>query len=297
MKIACYCRVSTDKEEQISSLKNQQDFFKSFAEKNGHTLVKIYSDEGISGRQMKKRAGFLQMMQDAEKGEFEMLAVKDISRFARNTVDFLTSIRKLKNLGIETVFLSVNQTILSGGEFILTIFSALAQEESANLSDRIRFGKRQSALSGKVPNFVYGYDRIDKFTLQINPDQKKIVKKIFSLYCSGNGTRKIADYLTEKGIPTLKGCSVWSPKTVRRMLSNPLYNGTLISRKTETKDFITGTRRPVPPEEYTFQCEKLKIISDKTFRKTAKLLASRATFSRPPQKRLTPSPSTQKLLK
>ena len=276
MKIACYCRVSTEKEEQASSLKNQQNFFKSFAEKHGHTLVKIYSDEGISGKHMKKRTGFLEMMQDAEKGVFEMLAVKDISRFARNTVDFLTSIRKLKILGIETVFLSVNQTILSGGEFILTIFSALAQEESANLSGRICFGKHQSALSGKVPNFVYGYDRIDKFTLQINPVQAQTVKKIFSLYCNGIGTRKIADYLTEKGVPTLKGCKVWSPKTVRRMLSNPLYNGILISRKTETSDFITGTRRPVSPEEYTFKCENLKIIGDKTFKKTAKILAERA---------------------
>ena len=168
MKIAAYCRVSTDKDEQISSLKNQQDFFKGFAEKNGHNLIKIYTDEGISGKQTKNRIGFNQMMSDAEKHMFDMLVVKDISRFARNTVDFLISIRKLKALGIETVFLSVNQTILTSGEFMLTIFSAIAQEESANLSSRIKFGKHQSAIMGKVPNFLYGYDRIDKYNLNFD---------------------------------------------------------------------------------------------------------------------------------
>lgn len=277
MNIAAYCRVSTDKEEQLSSLKNQQEFFKSFADKNGHNLIKIYSDEGISGKQMKHRTGFLQMMNDAENHLFEMLVVKDISRFARNTVDFLTSTRRLKALGIDTVFLSVNQTVLCGSEFMLTIFSALAQEESANLSSRIKFGKHQSALLGKVPNFVYGYNRIDKFTLEINPAQADTVKKIFSLYCKGWGTRKIASYLTDSAVPTLKNCSVWSPKTVRRMLKNPLYNGILISRKTETLDFLTGSRKVVSDtKEYTFQIKNLKIIDDKTFKKAAKIQGERA---------------------
>ena len=277
MNIAAYCRVSTDKDEQISSLKNQQNFFKSFAEKNGHDLIKIYSDEGISGKQIKNRTGFNQMMSDAENHFFDMLVVKDISRFARNTVDFLISIRKLKALGIETVFLSVNQTILTSGEFMLTIFSALAQEESANLSSRIKFGKHQNAIMGKVPNFVYGYDRIDKFTLKINPEQAEVVKKIFRLYCKGLGTRQIANKLTLDKIPTYKNCTNWSPKTIRRMLSNTLYNGVLISRKTETKDFLTGFRTPIiDPVEYTFKKEDLKIIDDKTFAKTAKILKKRS---------------------
>ncbi len=276
MNIAAYCRVSTDKEEQISSLKNQYDFFKDFADKNGHTLVNIYSDEGVSGKQLSRRTGFIKMLEDAEKHLFDMLVVKDISRFARNTVDFLTSIRKLKSLGIETYFISVNQTILCGSEFMLTIFSALAQEESANLSTRIKFGKHQSAVKGKVPNYVYGYKRIDKYTLEINEDEAKIVRKIFSLYCKGHGSRKIANTLTNEKIPTAKGFSVWSPKTIRRILSNPIYNGILISRKTETTDFITGTRAPVKnKEEYTFVKENLKIIDDKTFRKANKIHNSR----------------------
>lgn len=276
MDIAAYCRVSTDKEEQISSLENQRDFFKSFADKNGHRLVKIYSDEGISGKQLVHRKGFLQMMEDAANHMFEMLVVKDISRFSRNTVDFLTSTRRLKALGIETYFLSVNQTVLCGSEFMLTIFSALAQEESANLSSRIRFGKHLNALKGKVPNFVYGYDRIDKFTLRINPSQAETVRNIFTLYCKGLGSNKIAERLTAKNIPTAKGCDSWSPKTVRRMLTNSLYNGVLIARKTETYDFLTGSRRPVKDTaEYTFIDENLKIIDDKTFKKATKILNSR----------------------
>ena len=278
MNIAAYCRVSTDKKEQLSSLENQQEFFKSFADKNGHNLVKIYSDEGISGKQLRNRTGFLEMLKDAENHLFEMLVVKDISRFARNTVDFLTSTRKLKALNIETVFLSVNQTILCGSEFMLTIFSALAQEESANLSSRIMFGKHQSALKGKVPNFVYGYDRIDRYTLKINSSQAEIVKKIFKYYINGLGSRKIATMLTADNIPTPKNCTVWSPKTVRRILGNPIYNGVLISRKTKTTDFLTGSRAPLnSTEEYTFKNENLKIIDDKTFKKTARILTSRQT--------------------
>lgn len=276
MKIAAYCRVSTDKDEQISSLKNQQDFFRGFAEKNGYNLIKIYTDEGISGKQTKNRVGFNQMMHDAENHMFDMLVVKDISRFARNTVDFLISIRKLKSLGIETVFLSVNQTILTSGEFMLTIFSALAQEESANLSSRIKFGKHQSAIKGKVPNFIYGYDRIDKYNLRINNSQAEIVKRIFKLYCKGLGTRQIANILTKEKIPTYKNCLTWSPKTIRRMLSNPIYNGTLISRKTETTDFLTGSRTALGNlDEYTFRKDSYKIIDDKTFAKTAKILGNR----------------------
>lgn len=277
MKIAAYCRVSTDKDEQISSLKNQQDFFKNFSEKNGHNLIKIYTDEGISGKQIKNRSGFNKMMSDAENHLFDMLVVKDISRFARNTVDFLISIRKLKSLGIETVFLSVNQTVFTSGEFMLTIFSALAQEESANLSSRIKFGKHQSAIMGKVPNFIYGYDRIDKYNLKINNDQAEVVKKIFKLYCKGVGTRKIATILTKDNIPTYKNSPSWSPKTVRRMLTNPIYNGVLISRKSETTDFLTGERKKINNiEEYTFKKDIYKIVDDKTFAKAAKILANRS---------------------
>ena len=213
MRIAAYCRVSTDKEAQIESLENQKLFFEDFAKKKGYALVQIYADEGISGKQVKNRTQFLRLLADAKLGLFDMVVVKDISRFARNTVDSLQAIRELKASQVEILFLSNNQTVLGNSEFMLTIFSALAQEESANLSKRVKFGLEVSAKKGKVPNFIYGYDRVDAQTLQIAPREARVVEEIFRLYVKeGLGTRRIAAQLDETGVPTKKGAG-WSAKT------------------------------------------------------------------------------------
>mgnify|MGYP000942627376 CR=1 FL=1 len=148
VNIAAYCRVSTDKSDQLNSLEAQKKFFAEFTERNGHNLVRLYADEGISGTKIKNRKEFQRLMRDAKQGLFEMVVVKDISRFARNTVDFLQSIRALKALGIETTFLTANMTVLGNSEFVLTIFGALAQEESANTSKRVKFGKKLNAEKG-----------------------------------------------------------------------------------------------------------------------------------------------------
>ena len=159
MNIAAYCRVSTDKTDQLNSLEAQKEFFSEYTKRTGDTLVRLYADEGISGTKIKNRKEFLRMMSDAEHGLFDMVVVKDISRFARNTVDLLQNIRKLKALGIETQFLTANMTSMGNSEFVLTIFGALAQEESANTSKRVKFGKKMNAEKGRVPNIVYGYDK------------------------------------------------------------------------------------------------------------------------------------------
>ena len=161
MRMAAYCRVSTEKEEQLSSLENQREFFEQYADKEGDTLVKIYADEGISGKSMNKREAFTQLLEDSKIGAFDYVAVKDISRFARNTSDFLYGIRTLRSNGVDVRFLSNNQTVIGESEFVLTVFAALAQEESSNLSKRVIFGKRQNAKKGRVPNVVYGYNKID----------------------------------------------------------------------------------------------------------------------------------------
>ena len=282
MRLVAYCRVSTDKNEQLESLANQQEFFESFAERNNHTLIKMYSDEGISGKQMKNRKAFLQLMEDAKLGLFDMVAVKDISRFARNTVDFLVSIRELKSLNIDVQFVSVNQTVLGNSEFILTMFSALAQEESANLSSRVKFGKKINAKNGKVPNFIYGYNWIDRYTLEINEEQARVIREIFHLYVNeGMGSRRISILLTQRGVPTFKNANRWVPKTIRRMLSNPLYKGILISRKTEGINYLTGERKDFEDTngEYTFYKPELAIVDEKIFEKAAKRLAdSKQTY-------------------
>ncbi len=277
MRLVAYCRVSTDKDEQLESLTNQQEFFEKFAARNNHDLIKIYSDEGISGKQMKNRKEFLQLLEDAKLGLFDMVVVKDISRFARNTVDFLIAIRELKALNIEVQFVSINQTILGNSEFVLTMFSAIAQEESANLSSRVKFGKRVNAKHGKVPNFIYGYDWIDRFTLKINEIQAKIVREIFHMYVEeGLGSRRIAKILTNRKVPSPKGCDRWIPKTVRRILMNPIYKGVLISKKSEGINFLTGERKIIDDvSEFTFIKPELAIVSEEIFDKAQEIMAER----------------------
>ena len=189
MNIAAYCRVSTDKSDQLNSLETQKEFFLEYTKRTGDNLIKLYADEGISGTKIKNRKEFQRMLADAEKGLFDMVVVKDISRFARNTVDLLQSVRKLKSLGIETQFLTANMTSMGNSEFVLTIFGALAQEESANTSKRIKFGKKMNAEKGRVPNIVFGYDKtIGDYFLSMRTRQKQFVR-----FFSGISRKAMAD--------------------------------------------------------------------------------------------------------
>lgn len=278
MNIAAYCRVSTDKEDQLNSLEAQKKFFTEYTEKNGHNLVRLYADEGISGTKIKNRTAFQRLMRDAQKGLFEMVVVKDISRFARNTVDFLQSIRQLKALNIETVFLTANQTVLGNSEFVLTIFGALAQEESANTSKRIKFGKKLNAEKGRVPNFVYGYDKVpdDYFSLNINTKEAETVKEIFRLYTEEElGAARIANLLNERGLKT-KRDNKWTQNAVARILGNSIYTGKIINGKEEVQDFLTS-RRIKKSEDQWFVTERpeLRIISDELFNKAQRILENR----------------------
>lgn len=158
--------------------------------------------------ELKNRKEFQRMLADAEKGLFDMVVVKDISRFARNTVDLLQSVRKLKSLGIETQFLTANMTNVVNSEFVLTIFGALAQEESANTSKRIKFGKKMNAEKGRVPNIVFGYDKTigDYFNLFVNESEAKAICQIFQWYIEeGYGASKIANMLNERRNKTKRG--------------------------------------------------------------------------------------------
>lgn len=278
MNVAAYCRVSTDKEDQLNSLDAQKRFFTEFTEKNGYNLVRLYADEGISGTKIKNRREFLRLMRDAQNGLFEMVIVKDISRFARNTVDLLQSTRQLKALNIETVFLTANQTVLNNSEFVLTIFGALAQEESANTSKRIKFGKKINAERGRVPNFVYGYDKVngDYFTLNINAEEAKVVNEIFELYTTeGLGTARIANTLNARGIKTKRGNS-WTQNAVARILTNSIYVGKIINGKEEIQDFLTSKRRKKDEDEWLVtERPELRIVSDDMFEQAQRILEAR----------------------
>ena len=278
MNIAAYCRVSTDKADQLNSLEAQKEFFSEYTKRTGDTLVRLYADEGISGTKIKNRKEFLRMMADAEHGLFEMVVVKDISRFARNTVDLLQNVRKLKSLGIETQFLTANMTSMGNSEFVLTIFGALAQEESANTSKRVKFGKKMNAEKGRVPNIVYGYDKTigDYFNLTINQEEAQVVRQIYQWYTQeGYVAAKIANMLNEKGLKTKRNCK-WSQNATCRILTNELYTGKIINGKQEVSDFLTGQRKEKDETEWiVVERPELRIIDDDTYEQAQEILRSR----------------------
>lgn len=278
MRLAAYCRVSTDKAEQKLSLENQQSFYREFARENNFRLVRIYSDEGISGKQMKNRQGFMQMISDGERGEFDLLAVKDVSRFARNTCDFLSGIRRLKAMGIDVRFLSSNSSILTDSEFILTIYAALAQQESENLSKRVIFGKTENARKGRVPNLIYGYDKLNTFTLIVNKNEGNNICKVFNLYTNEMlSCGAIAEVFNQANIKTKLG-GRWTQKSISRIIKNPIYTGRLINHKSTTADFLSGTRKNLPESEWFFhERPELKIVSDEIFSLANEILQSRVT--------------------
>lgn len=278
MNIAAYCRVSTDKEDQLNSLETQKEFFLEYTKRTGDNLIKLYADEGISGTKIKNRKEFQRMLADAEKGLFDMVVVKDISRFARNTVDLLQSVRRLKSLGIETQFLTANMTSMGNSEFVLTIFGALAQEESANTSKRIKFGKKMNAEKGRVPNIVFGYDKTigDYFNLSINENEAMAIRQIFQWYTEeGYGGSKIANMLNERGIKTKRGNN-WSQNSVCRILTNEIYTGKIINGKEEIADFLTGQRKEKDESEWLVTIRpELRIIEDEVFDKAQDILKDR----------------------
>lgn len=250
--VVAYCRVSTDKEDQLNSFEAQKSFFTKYAKKNGYNLIRIYADEGITGTSTKKRAEFNLMMNDSKKGIFECVLVKDVSRLARNTYDFLKSIRELKSRNINVKFVTANMESLDGSEFMLTLLAAMAQEESANMSKRVKFGKKINAEKGRVPNLCYGYIKTkgDYFNLQINEEEAEIVREIFDLYANqGYGSHKIAKLLNDRGLRSLRGVP-WSAAAVSRLLKNKIYAGYVINGKSEVSDFIEKIRRKKDESEW-----------------------------------------------
>ncbi len=278
MNIAAYCRVSTDKEDQLNSLEAQKEFFSEYTQRTGDNLVRLYADEGISGTKIKNRKEFLRMMSDAERGLFDMVVVKDISRFARNTVDLLQNVRKLKALGIETQFLTANMTNMGNSEFVLTIFGALAQEESANMSKRVKFGKKINAEKGRVPNIVYGYDKTigDFFNMAINEEEAAVIRQIYHWYIEdGYGAAKIANMLNERGLKTKRNCQ-WSQNATCRILTNELYTGKIINGKQEITDFLTGQRANKNETEWLVMNKpELRIIEPEVFEQAQQIMAAR----------------------
>lgn len=277
-RAVAYCRVSTDHEDQLNSLAVQEEYFRTHMEEFGYDLVQVYADEGITGTKKRSRKAFLRMLQDAGEGRFDVLFVKDISRFARNTLDSLESVRLLKGLDIEIVFVN-NQGILeSGSELMFTIMAAMAQEESVNMSKRVKFGKRQNAMKGRVPNLVYGYDKVpgEYFSLHVNEEEARVVRRIFERYVyEGDGCLAIAKDLNSEGLRTKRGC-LWSQNAVTRIVKNRLYIGQVVNGKEETREIYTNQRAKNEAEKWIVsENEALRLIPDELFWQAQQILAGR----------------------
>ena len=246
--VAGYARVSTDNEEQLTSYEAQVDYYTQYIQANPEwDFVKVYTDEGISGTNMKKRDGFNEMIADALAGKISLIVTKSVSRFARNTVDSLTTIRTLKAHGVEVFFEKENiWTFDSKGELLLTIMSSLAQEESRSISENITWGKRKQFADGKVSlpyKQFLGYRKGANGLPEIVPEEAEIVRLIYRMFIDGKSPCYIAKHLTEKGIPTPGRKKVWQVSTVESILTNEKYKGDARLQKRFTTDYLTKTMK------------------------------------------------------
>ena len=239
-KVAGYARVSTDMEEQQSSYSNQVDYYTNYIKsREDWEYVAVYTDEGISATSTRHREGFNRMIEDALNGHIELIVTKSISRFARNTVDSLTTIRKLKENGVEVYFEKENiWTFDSKGELLITIMSSLAQEESRSISENTTWGRRKSFADGKVSvafSTFLGYDE----GFKINDEQAETVRLIYKLYMTGLSYCAIAKELEKRGRLTATGLKRWSLAAVRSVLQNEKYKGDALLQKQYTADYLT----------------------------------------------------------
>lgn len=242
-RVAGYARVSTDKEEQATSYEAQMDYYTNYISSRADwVFVGMYSDEGITATNTKKRGGFNQVVEDALAGKIDLIITKSVSRFARNTVDSLTTVRELKEKGVEIYFEKENiWTLDAKGELLITIMSSLAQEESRSISENTTWGKRKQFADGKASvgfkNFL-GYDRGLDGEFVINEEQAVTVRYIYKRYLEGYSTYHIAAELTGMGVKTPARKDKWHPTTVMSILKNEKYKGDALLQKSFTKDFL-----------------------------------------------------------
>ena len=246
-RTAGYARVSTDNEEQLTSYEAQVDYYTNYIKsREDWEFVSVYTDEGISATSTAKRDGFNSMVADALAGKIDLIVTKSVSRFARNTVDSLSTIRKLKDAGCEVYFEKENIWTFDGkGELLITIMSSLAQEESRSISENCTWGQRKRFSDGKVcvpySRFL-GYDKGED-GLVVNEEEATIIRLIYKIFLEGGTPHLIAKYLTAEGIPTPGGKEVWSQTTVKAILTNEKYKGDALLQKSYTTDYLTKKKK------------------------------------------------------
>ena len=244
LRVAAYCRVSTKDEEQLTSYEAQQAYYTDMIMKNPNwTMAGIFADEGITGTSTAKRPEFLKMIRKCRQRKIDLILVKSISRFARNTVDCLGYVRALKELGIAVVFEKENiNTMDTESEMLLTLMGAFAQAESESMSANIKWGRRQAMREGKVTfqyKHLYAYERGEDDKPRVIPEQAEVVRRMFDSFLMGNSIRMIKAELEQDKIPAASGRESWSEATIRSILKNEVYCGDVLLQKTYVSDCIS----------------------------------------------------------
>ena len=290
-RVAAYCRVSTDEEEQLSSYEAQKTYYTDKIMENPEwTMAGIFADEGITGTSAKKRPEFLRMIRLCKQKKIDIILTKSISRFARNTVDCLNYIRVLRELGVAVMFEKENiNTLKADSELLITMMGAFAQAESESISANVRWGIRQAMREGRVRVScanLYAYAKGPDGQMQIIPEQAEVVRRIFRLYLSGASLRMIKNVLETEKIPNIYGDMEWCVTTIRYMLKNEKYCGDVLLQKTFRTDCIsrkvihnTG-QHPM----YLIQDHHEAIIDRKTFQAVQAELARRRAAKSPSKK-------------
>lgn len=245
--MAAYCRVSTDREEQLLSYENQLRYYKAYMSNNPlYEFAGIYADEGITAVNTKRRDEFKRMIADCKSRKVDRIITKSISRFARNTLDCLKTVRELKALGIGIFFEKENiDTLDSKGEVLLTILASLAQDESRSISENTKWGIRRRFENGEfgiATKRFMGYDRDSNGKLVVNHEQAKAVKRIYREFLSGKTADNIKRILEKERIPKWDGTCKWESTTIQSMLINEKYKGDAELQKGHTVDFLTKKR-------------------------------------------------------
>ena len=283
-RVAAYCRVSTKQEEQLNSYETQVRYYTDRINREpGWKLAGIYADKGITGTSMKKRDEFNKLIRQCKRGKVDMIIVKSISRFARNTLDCLKITRMLRELKVDVYFEEQNlHSIDPSSEFYISIYGSVAQSESENISHNVAWGKARSAKDGNV-FFAYksflGYRRGADGKPEIDPEQANTVRRIYDRFLAGDSLQQIANGLTADGIPTPMGRTVWQASVVQSILSNEKYKGDALLGKTYVEDCISKKVRVNAGErpQYYVENNHPAIIDAATFARVQEELARRAS--------------------
>ena len=291
LRVAAYCRVSTDEEEQLSSYEAQQSYYTDYIMNNREwTMAGIFADEGITGTSARKRPEFLRMIKLCKKKKIDIVLTKSISRFARNTVDCLNYIRALKELGIAVIFEKENiNTLESDSEILITMMGAFAQAESESISANVRWGKRQAMREGKAIiqyKHLYAFRRGENGEPEVIPEQAEVVVDIYKQFLAGASLRMIKDSLESRGIPNSLGNTEWNISAIRSILTNEKYCGDVLLQKTYISDCISKKviKNTGQLPMYLVQNHHEGIVSRETFDAAQTELARRNAGKSPSKK-------------